>query len=169
MTDCPIVTLSWAEMHLCATVAAMRQISALRRLAQPRHGANGMGAFDMHLFGCVGEFAVAKHLNLFWAASPGVLEPNDVGGKLQVRAAYQENYRLILHDSDSSDDPFVLALAHDLPRVTLRGWVFGRDGKLRKYWADPVGGRPAYFVPQESLVAMHELAPLVAAHAGRPA
>lgn len=34
-------------------------------------------------------------------------------------------------------------------RVT--GWIEGRAGKQAPYWRDPVGGRPAFFVPQAAL------------------
>ena len=36
-------------------------------------------------------------------------------------------------------------------RYRVHGGMYAREAKQEKYWKDPAGGRPAYFVPQRSL------------------
>lgn len=152
------VTLTWQEMYLCCMVANMRMMANLRDRRQPRYGAPpDEGSYEIHLFGCFGEMAVAKHFNLFWAGSIGNFKATDVGGRVQARAGRRSHHSLLLHPDDADHQPFVLALTHDLPSVTLYGWTFGRDGKQPQFWRDPVGDRPAFFVPQSALHPMHEL------------
>jgi hypothetical protein len=64
--------------------------------------------------------------------------------------------RLILHDHDKDDQPYVLVVG-TAPRFELVGWCFGRDGKRPEYVHDPQGGRPAYFVPRAALSSMDAL------------
>jgi hypothetical protein len=154
-----IVSLTWQEFYMGSNVASMRMIANMRDGCQHRWGElNGEGHFERELAGCLGELAVAKHCNLYWCGfNRKDTKGKDVGGLVQVRAALRANYRLILHPDDIDDDPFVLALAHDLPNVTLRGWILARDGKRQTYWEDPTGGgRPAFFVPQTCLRPMDE-------------
>jgi hypothetical protein len=153
-----IVSLTWPEIYLCSSVAAMRIIANIRDRRQPRFGAaNGEGSYEIQWIGCLGEMAVAKHCNLFWGGSVGDFKAVDVGGKVQVRACSRADRRLILHHEDDDARPFVLAIVNDLPNVTLRGWLLAGDGKQQNYWEDPVGGRPAFFVPQTCLRPMDEL------------
>jgi hypothetical protein len=42
----------------------------------------------------------------------------------------------------------VIAAPH--PRYVLHGWAWGKDCQQQKYWSDPTGHRPAYFVPQNA-------------------
>lgn len=153
-----IVRLNELEMYLCAQIAAMRMTRNMRDGRRERYGAAGTeGPFERHLFGCYGEMAVAKRFNLFWAGTFGDFDAVDVGGKVQVRATARPDRRLILHDDDDDAHPFVLALAHDLPNIVLRGWLFARDGKRKEFWDDPQGGRPAFFVPQSALLDIAQL------------
>lgn len=155
-----IITLSWQEMYLCATAASMRSLANMREGRGARYGFdNSLGRFDADIIGCIGEMAVAKYFNFYWGGwNRADLNGNDVGGKVQVRSRRRAHYELMLHREDKDNDPFVLALVHDLPNVILRGWIFAHAGKRPEYWSDPAGGRPAFFVPQSALWTMDELA-----------
>jgi len=152
------VDLTWGEVFQAGLIALMRMVKNLQVGAKERYGAQGI-SLDYDFNGCLGELALAKWTDTFWSGSLGNYRARDVG-VWQVRAAGRLDGRLILHPPDSDDDQFVLALVpHDmLPRVFLRGWTRGRDGKRQEYWTDPNTGRPAFFVPQEILLDMEELA-----------
>lgn len=61
-----------------------------------------------------------------------------------------------MHRTDPDDRPFVLVTGV-APKFVLRGWIWGRDGKLEKYWGERNNnGRPAFFVPQSALQPMRK-------------
>lgn len=151
-------TLTWPEMYLASHAALMRRLGNMRRAIKAKYGApEDEGAWEPDFFACQGEMAVAKCLNLFWSGSVGDFGAVDVGGLVQVRTRRKKWHQLILHKEDSDNEPFVLVCAHESPKFMLCGWIFGKDGKLDKFWSDPAGGRPAYFVPQEQLRPISEL------------
>ena len=102
---------------------------------------------------CLGEMAVAKHLDHFWAGAIGDYNAADVSTFYQVRATDWPNGRLFVYPDDKDHMPYVLARVQD-NIVTLVGWVYGREGKLKEYWQEVTAKRPgrfAFFVPDEAL------------------
>lgn len=78
-------------------------------------------------------------------------------GKYEVRGTKYPYGKLILHPKDRGDLVFILVTGV-CPKFLLRGWIYGHEGQLEKYWADPSGkNRFAYFVPQKMLHDMAEL------------
>jgi hypothetical protein len=156
MTDTQVLT--FGQMMLAGTVGVTRRAAHTSRGWQQRFGAPpaSNGGWEIDVMACQAEMAVALYLNLFWCASLNDFGQRDVGGLVEVRACSQEHYRLILHEDDPDDAPFVHVWAHS-PEFTFKGWIFGRDGKRRDFWEDPAGGRPAFFVPNDQLRPMHEL------------
>lgn len=148
--------LSLSEMHLASVIGLQRALDAIRNDRQGRYGADNDAGFDLHIIGCAGELALAKHLNVFWNGAFGDLSAADVWKHYQVRATTRfETGRLLLHREDKDDQPFVLVRAR-LPLVVLVGWIFGRDGKQQQYWNEQTG-RPCFFIPAHALHDMHEL------------
>lgn len=143
------VELTLAETLLAAYAGAMRQVENLKKDRTPYHGAGDKQDWQLHLEGCLGEMALAKHLNVFWSGKGGFRAP-DVG-ELEVRTTRHENGRLILHPADSDDATFYLLTGVN-GTYDVRGHILGRDGKREEFWADPTGqGRGAFFVPQSHL------------------
>lgn len=110
----------------------------------------------VHIEGAIGEMVVADYLGIEWDGNLGSYQAADVG-RHQVRATRWVNGKLIVHPHESDDDRFVL-VTQDSGReqaYMIRGWLFGRECKVPKWWADPTGqDRAAFFVPQEALRAM---------------
>ena len=111
----------------------------------------------VHVQGALAEYAVALMLGRKW---DGKLFDNedwlqwrdhghDVDG-LEVRSTKRPDGCLLLHPKDRDDAPFVLVIPES-SLFTIRGWCFGREGKLPKYWRDVGYGRPCYYVPQAVL------------------
>ena len=104
----------------------------------------------------MGEACVAKWGGLWWSGSLGDYQADDVQ-KLQVRTVDHPMKRLILHDDDKDDRPYVLVYANP-PEFYIKGWIMGADGKDKKYWSDPQGtNRHAYFLPDDVLHDINEL------------
>ena len=78
------------------------------------------------------------------------LLPWSKGENSRRRTAAKESYRLILHPKDKDEAVFIL-LTGKAPTFTAKGWIYGKKGKLEKYWTDPKTGRPAFFIPQKDL------------------
>lgn len=154
------IVLTWSEMKLAAYVAVGAKIACMQRGARHAHGATDENmTWDTQIVSAQGEIGVAKYLNLYWSGLSDIIKAVDVGGEkgAAVRTRTQHWYELMLHKTDN-DRPFVLVTAERPPVFRLVGWIFGRDGKLEKYWgAHGAPGRPAFFVPHCELLPMHEL------------
>ena len=156
------ITLTPGEYQHAAYAGFVRQAQNLCAGRVDAHGYRGAG-YDIHIVGAVGEFVVARALGVFWAG-PGTLRAPDVElGLLQVRSALRPDSRLIIHPSDPDDAPFVLVTGSGLV-YDVRGWLMGHAAKDRRWWADPTGSRPAYFVPQGHLQPLTTLVEVAYAH-----
>jgi hypothetical protein len=158
-TDAPIVILETSELMLAGTVGLMREVTNLRDERQDAYGASPEKGWQLHIEGCCGELAVAKFLNLFWSGQLGKLHADDVGF-LQVRTRSKDHYDLMVHPEDPDDKVFILAIGL-APKFRLAGWMYGRDAKQKRWWDDPAGDRPAYFVKQSWLNPMSQLVELL--------
>jgi hypothetical protein len=154
-----IVSLTWDDIETAAWVGMRRSLARLQLSIIDKYGANGPGngGFDTDVLGAIVEQAVAQYFNLHWRSRIGFVRAVDVGGCIEVKSARRDNDRLLLHHDNPDDLPFVLGIVKSLPHVDLRGWILARDGKVDAHWDDPVGGRPAFFVPQSALRPMPEL------------
>jgi len=139
--------LTPSEMRLAALVEVERRVDNLYNYRAARHGADD--GWTIGIEGAAAEMAFAKMIGVFWSGAVGNLKAKDVG-LLQVRSTQRDDGCLILHKWDSDDDVFVLMVG-TAPRFDCRGWLRAADGKTEEFWRDPIGGRPAYFVPQSKL------------------
>jgi hypothetical protein len=120
--------------------------------------------WKLHCSGVLGEMAVAKLLNLYWAAPIGNYKDADLGDKIQVKTRSHREYDLIYRRNDSVTEYFVLGLLWDrwiAPfekkekledwTVFVVGWKFG-EYCIRDDWEQTYGKREkAWFVPQTEL------------------
>jgi hypothetical protein len=154
-----IVTLTWSEVLFAAQAASMRRVQGMKynRAQCYGGGPSADSLWQIDSIACLGEMALAKHLDRFWSASIGDVTAADIGTFYQVRATEWASGRLMLHPPDKDHQPYVLARVRE-NIVTLVGWVYGREGKRQEYWTNPQANRPerfAYFVPNDAL---HDMA-----------
>ena len=151
------VELTPSEMLIAGQLGLMRMVQNIRDSRQSKYGApTDSQAWAINIVGAMGEACVAKWGGLWWSGSLGNFKADDAG-KLQVRTVDHEKKRLILHDDDKDDRPYILVHA-DAPDFYIKGWVIGAEGKDKKYWSDPQGtNRHAYFVPDDDLISINEL------------
>ena len=134
----------------------MRQVMNLTDGRTDAHGAApDASGWGLHIVGACGEMAVAKLLNKYWNGALGNLKADDVS-MVQVRTRTKHTYDLIVHPSDPDDKMFVLVTGLP-PKFRVHGWIVGGFAKTDKYWKDPAGGRPAFFVPKSDLAPMTDL------------
>ena len=146
-----VVTLTWVELALATRIGVGRRVQRLQTPERKdRYGLEDDDGWTLDIEGAAGEMAVAKLANIYWNGNMGNLKAADVG-RLQVRTRSRDYYDLILHPTDPDDSAFILVVGK-APRFRIVGWIVARDGKLQKWWKDPAGNRPAFFVPQSELI-----------------
>jgi len=138
---------SW-ELMMGAMAGVMRQVENCKKGRRPAHGSGDSNDWQLHVEGALGELALAKAFGLYWSGK-GIFRGPDVAG-WQVRTRSKHHYDLILHETDPDDLVYWLVTGLN-GAYRIHGHVVGSEGKRSEYWADPAGGRPAYFVPQKAL------------------
>lgn len=155
-----VVTLTYPEVWIGALAGVMRRIQNMKLGTKREYGQNE-GGWQADIMSCLGEMALAKHLDRFWGGAIGNYRAADVGKNFyQVRGTEWQNGRLLLHPKDGDNVPHTLARVKDRT-VTLVGWAWGHEGKNEEYFkAVPQHpDRPCYFVPNEILHDMADLPP----------
>ncbi len=142
-----IVELKGYEIMQGALCGIMRQLENMKQGNKNAHGLGGGRDWQVNIEGALAEMAMAKHLNVYW--TKGEFRAPDVG-VVDVRSTPHENGCLIVHETDEDGRVFWL-LTGENGRYCIRGWMYGYEAKNAKYWKDPTGNRPAYFVPQSEL------------------
>ncbi len=141
-----------------ALVGVMRRTRGLYKF-EGAHGVRPDVGWQIDIEGALGEMAWAKASNMYWSGAKGYRERGKIISDVnndEVRTTPLSYGRLILHEKDSDHKAFILLTGSD-GNYIIRGYIKGINGKREKFWKDPVGGRPAYFVPQYELNPIHEL------------
>lgn len=143
---------------MATTIAAMRQMAALRKGFQHRWGDTQRGWVN-HQLGCFGEMAVAKYLDKFWHCTVGKIDGIDVAGYEVRYNSYGDKSFLRIYDQDKPDKKYILVTG-EVPEFTLRGWLFGSEGMRPEYRDTPLNttpGKECFWVPMEKLNPMANL------------
>lgn len=139
---------------MAAQIGLMRQLLSACRSRRDAHGFSGLG-WSEHIEGACGELAVAKHLDIHWWGGVDAFSEPDLPN-LQVRTRSRHDYDLIVRETDSDMEVFVLVTGR-CPQYKIRGWLRGRDAK-RSEWLHSYSERPrAYFVPASQLKPVEDL------------
>jgi hypothetical protein len=151
-----LVTLTETQFRTVASFGAL--VVAAHRIAKHEHN-HGLAAdkgWTEQIDGFQSEEAVASWFGIYPNMRIGKTRKEngetfpDVG-PFDVRSTRHLDGRLILHDDDPDSRPFILVTGTAPYDLHMRGWIRARDGKLKKYESDPVGGRPAFWVPPVDL------------------
>ncbi len=151
------VRLTSSELLMAAQAGCFRHVEDVYKQRDDRYGANrGADGWRIDIQGAAGEMALAKALKLYWSGK-GVLGAPDVG-EHQARTITNASHSLLMHKSDEWNRRFYL-VHYNAPEFTIIGYILGKDAKMERWWSDPTGqGRPAYFVPQDALHVVGEVA-----------
>jgi len=143
------IQLSPSEIAMASFVGCQRAVQNIQggktksNSGEPEHA-----HFDRMIKGALAEAALAKHLDRYWWK--GQKDLPDVG-EVDVRCTHYENGHMEIHDWDKDNRKYYL-LTGMLGSYTIRGWIYGKDGKKPEYWRVMQPGRPEQFwVPQAVL------------------
>ena len=77
----------------------------------------------------------------------------DLPPNIDIKTRSRHYYDLIVQLDESPDKILVLVTIEN--RITLiHGWIKAADAMKELWKKDPVGGRPAYFVPKTELLSL---------------
>jgi len=113
----------------------------------------------MHRLGAMGEVAAAVHLGLeahLFTEQTARRGSADLPGDIEVKTRSRHKYDLIVQKDERPGKRVVLVTIEN-NKVILQGWCVAGDVMDQKFWADPAGGRPAYFIPKTELRDINEL------------
>jgi len=151
-----------AELAMCDRIARERQDLAIK--GGRTMGNNGVRGMEIERRGVRGEFAAKCFFDpVIWHS----IERGDVSGMadlddfVDVKTQAQEWHNLIVQFDDHADWAYVAAWEKEPGVVKLTGWAWGWEVQHGKYKSDPVGGRAAYFVPENDLRCLSELTPII--------
>jgi len=120
-----------------------------------RNGAANVGdrALRYNMYGAAGEMAVAVYLGLkdeLYKDEYAVKGSSDLPGEIDVKTRTKHNYDLVVQLNDKPGKNYWLVTIEN-KEVRLHGWLPYSECTKEEYKKDPVGGRPAYFVPKHVL------------------
>lgn len=147
-----VIKLTSHEIMSGSFAGLMRHVENLKKGRKDFHGASKDVGWQINIEGCLGEMALSKFLGVYWQGK-GTFRGADVG-EYDCRTSSRDNGDLILHPNDPDNRIFWLVTGRNGEYV-IQGWIKASEGKNQKYWRDPAGGRPAFFVPQSVLNPPH--------------
>jgi hypothetical protein len=127
-------------------------------LVAGRRGAHGFDRQDerwqIDVEGVLTEYAAAKALGFPYlpVTDRRDTELGDIAPGIQVRGTKYPSGNLLLHKEDLDDHIFILVTGK-YGRYHVRGWLYAREGKRKKFWrGTPANDRPpCFWVPQSHL------------------
>jgi hypothetical protein len=140
------------ERKLAADEAYRRQkVNEEKKLTGRNGGAEiGDEALRIHLIGAAGEMAVASYLglkNFLYTESEAKRGTSDLPPNIDVKTRAKEYYDLVVQLDDDPTKIYVLVTIEN-KRCIIHGWIHGKNTMKDQFYKDPVGGRPAYFIPK---------------------
>lgn len=149
------VTLEFYELAMGEFIANLR-ISESKRLGLKERFDTPMSKehnFNINLRGTLGEIAVAKYLNQYWAGTVNTFHTlSDVGLEVEVRTTIYAEKKLILRDNDPEDAYYFQVLQMNNETFRILGFIHGSYAKVKEYYYTTNERPKAYFIPQSDLI-----------------
>jgi hypothetical protein len=150
-----IITLNRQELRAAAYAGIERRISGIAKQRPALYGADTRhNEWQIDVIGSIAEYAVAKHLNIYWEPAtnqPLANLPGDVG-TYQVRSTCWPTGQLIVHQRDKANAPYILAIVEN-NLIHLKGWIYGHEAKQLGEQRD----HHDYWIPQNKLHPINQL------------
>jgi hypothetical protein len=118
--------------------------------------------FDENFYGCKGEMALAKALNVRWQGMDSLLEVDREGdvGDYQVKSTIHKDGHLIFQEQHRIGKKTVLAIV-GINKIRLAGWLHFDNAKSmvnngigRKEWRNHLHETMTWWIPQTNLESM---------------
>jgi hypothetical protein len=146
------IKLSPEECHLAAIVASTRMTSSsIKGHKDILYEKSWLDGFMIHLYGCFGEIAASKALEIPWPAWVDRFKATaDLGTNIEVRHRIKDEHDLIIRKDDDPSRFYVLTTGNP-DSITVHGYVVGKHGKDKRFLANHGGKMESFFVQKEFL------------------
>jgi len=153
------------ERRLAADEGYRRHRVDMEIGAKPRDGApeEEKESIKLDLYGAAGEMAVASYLGLKKFLYEEVTPRRgsyDLPPNIDVKAAMQHRFNLILKVEDNPDFIYVLVTFQNKECI-IHGWIEGKMGKKEYNYTEGITRRPSYIVQKGLLRPMVELKEII--------
>ena len=152
--------MTWGQAVCGMVIGAFRNLVAVARGNEDKHGAEKEKGWDYHINGACGEVAAARVMNVFWPATINTYKKgSDVNGH-QVRTRSRPDWDLIIRDDDLQKhrEARFIHVVGRCPRYEVVGWYQCADVVPHKEWRQRHGDREeAWFVPRTALEPMSKI------------
>lgn len=149
------ITLNKIQIRFCLDIAMQRYDNAIKEGRKPANNAPTDPATALKLgeLGLMGEGASVVYIkreygpvkwNYFKTGS--LADVADIEDWIDAKATRYTRHSLMLQRNDPPQWAYILACCEQFPRIALMGWCWGHEARSFPI-SDPVGGRPAHFVP----------------------
>jgi hypothetical protein len=126
------ITLNRQELRAAAQAGIERRLNAIAKNRPQYYGADTRkNEWQIDIIGSIAEYAVAKHLNVYWEPATNIDNLDSLPGDVahyQVRSTCWPTGQLIIHQRDRDHAPFILAIVTN-NQIRLAGWLYGHEGK----------------------------------------
>jgi hypothetical protein len=148
--DCPYLYLTEAQIAKADKIGMKRQFLARQNNLKP--SPRGPKMMEDEINGIRAEMAGKLYLDpVHWndLAPSGVdlSKLPDLEDFIDVKDIQQEHHKLIVQYKDDPEWAYFLVYGAECPKFYMVGWCWGWEAMHERFDADPVGDRPAYFVP----------------------
>jgi hypothetical protein len=145
------------EIDNAVNEGVKRTLQGIHGLTRHKYG-NTEPGWNLNIEGIGGEIVCCRYFGLEWNnGGPrdrnGVKAPDSKCG-VEVRTVWPLHKRLIVHEDDVDERPFVLMAGQlALWKYWVQGWLFAHEVKQhREWWEDPQRtDRAAFFAPTKEL------------------
>lgn len=146
----PKVRLERLHLSFADKVGFQRHQNAMVNGREPCNGApnDPVTSLEMHIMGARCEAAGKVYYNpVKWHAykPSGIRNLPDLEDWIDVKGRGKHWHHLVVQKDDDPSWAYVLVSAEDHPLYHIVGWLWGKEAMLKKFWDEPVPGRPAYF------------------------
>lgn len=148
------VTLSEYQIGFADGIAYARRKSAIENDRKPRNGSptDRKKAMGRDTLGTRSEAAGHVWTGLNWnALATRISGLPDLGDWIDIKGRSKAHYDLPVPKDGKPHWAYVLVDASAHPVYRIVGWLMGEEAMLDKFWDDPSGEGPAFFVPQNKL------------------
>lgn len=149
------VLLTDQELEFAISEGMRRQNYNQAHNVRGRGGApeRGDASLKINIEGSIGEYAVAKYLNLIpflYQETKPVPGSVDLPPNIDVKTPASHRRRLVLFLNENPEKVFVLA-TYEGKEIRIHGWTYGKRVMKKTFIEDPINRGPRYYVPQSVL------------------
>ena len=126
------ITLNRQELRAAAQAGIERRLNGIAKKRPQLYGADSRhNEWQIDIIGSIAEYAVAKHLNIYWEPATNIDRLDTLPGDVahyQIRSTCWPTGQLIVHERDKNEAPFILAIVNN-NEIRLAGWLYGYEAK----------------------------------------